>query len=79
MSAVTTPSVAGVCDDARLELIEEAADAAIGFVVSARQHARDGDVARLGDCVRAVWLAAQVMRKGYRELSHSCDDPKAAA
>jgi hypothetical protein len=78
MSAVTTPSVAGVCDDARLELIEEAADAAIGFVVSARQHA-GRDVARLGDCVRAVWLAAQVMRKGYRELSHSCDDPKAAA
>jgi hypothetical protein len=77
---VTAPSVAvGGIDILRLELIEEAADVAIGFVVSARQHARDGDVPKLGDCLGALWTAAQVMRRAYRELGGCGDDSRAAA
>ncbi len=64
------PSVAAkaVADRLRIEAIEEAADLAIPFVVGLRQAARDGDVDRIGDCLRALWLAAVTMRQAYREI-----------
>jgi hypothetical protein len=61
-------------DDLRLEAIEEAADLAIPFLVSARQHARDGDVTRLGECLQAVRLASVVMLQAFGEFG----DPEAA-
>jgi len=70
-------AAAAAADIVRVELIEESADLAIPFLVGVRQAARDGDVARLGECLRALWLAAVVMRKTYRELGQSGGDPEA--
>lgn len=57
-----------VFDDLRLGLIEEAADIAIPFLVSVRQHARHGDAERLGECLKALWSAVLAMRGAYREI-----------
>ncbi len=57
-----------VVDDLRLGLIEEAADLAIPFLVSVRQHARHGDAERLGVCLKALWSAILVMRTAYCQI-----------
>ena len=76
-AGTTAPSSAAhaAVDAIRIEAIEEAADLAISFLVGLRQAARDGDTVRLDECLRALRLAAQVMRKAYRELS----DPRAGS
>jgi hypothetical protein len=61
-------AILAVVDDLRLDLIAEAADAATGFIVAARRQAIEGDVVKLGDCLSALWRAAQLMRKTYREI-----------
>ena len=53
----------------RLELIEESADLALPFVLGAREAARAGDLDRLGDCLRAVWLASTTMRQAFKEIA----------
>jgi len=74
-TAPSSAAHAAAVDAIRIEAIEEAADLAISFLVGLRQAARDGDTVRLDECLRALRLAAQVMRKAYRELS----DPRAGS
>lgn len=69
MTAEPSAEARTLVDALRLELIAEAADAGTAFIVSARRHALDGDLARLGETLAALWLAAQVMRKTFREIA----------
>lgn len=68
-AAKSSTEARALVDALRLELIAEAADAGTAFIVSARRHALDGDLARLGENLAALWLAAQVMRKTFREIA----------
>lgn len=68
-AAESSTEARALVDALRLELIAEAADAGTAFIVSARRHALDGDLARLGENLAALWLAAQVMRKTFREIA----------
>jgi hypothetical protein len=71
------PEARAAIDAIRVEWIGETADLAIPFLVGAREAARNGDIDRLGDCLRALWLAAQTMRRAYREIG-GCSDPETA-
>jgi hypothetical protein len=63
------PSAEATINALRLELIEESADLMLPFVIGARQAARNGDLDRLGELLRAVWLAATTMRQAFKEIA----------
>jgi hypothetical protein len=68
MTAAPTPEALAVIDDLRIGAIEEASDLSIPFLIGVREAARDGDVARVGACLKALWSAVLVMRAAYREI-----------
>ncbi len=68
MTAAPTPEALAVIDDLRIGAIEEASDRLIPFLIGVREAARDGDVARVGACLKALWSAVLVMRAAYREI-----------
>ena len=55
-------------DALRFDLIGEAADAAIPFLIGVREAARDGDLDRLERCLKAVWFATGTMRQAFHAL-----------
>lgn len=67
-TAVPPVTVPAVVDGRRLEVIEEAADLAILFLVGVRQAARDSDVTKTGACLRALWTATLTMRQAFHEI-----------
>lgn len=82
MTSITMPKspppqapAKGLIDALRLELIEEAVDLAIPFLIGVHEAARAGEVARVGEVLRALRLAAQLMRRAHREIAQSGDDP----
>lgn len=74
------PSAAkGLLDALRLELLGEAADLATPFLIGVRGAARAGEVARVSEGLKAVALVVTTMRRAYREIAQSGDDPRRGA
>jgi len=69
MTAEPSAEARALVDDLRIEAIEEASDLSIPFLIGVREAARDGDVARVGACLKALWSAVLVMRAAYREIA----------